>query len=474
MIKKQYILLVIVVLSFFSCDKKLDIAPENTLVDAAVFKTESGTEQALSEVYYNFLKAVTNGFSYTYGDFTTSLLRTTPAYNNYINGEATPSDYYVVSTWSLYFAALNSANNVIEKVPLFANYDPAKQQQFIAEAKFVRAYIFLNLLCLYGDEALSGNDAGLGLPLQITPFEGYNTGEVIARSTNREVFEQIINDLTESIPDLPDQYPDAVKTRSRATKGAANALLSRVYLYKGDYVRAAEFAKAVLEKSPSLYNLEGNLSTLFPFNPGGTAQSFSTEYVFGFPVSQMVSSSTVMSNNIGGTYFFKRSYWINPAFISEFNARDLRATLLIWKGDSIYNPNMFGEKTTFKFNNSNGRDNVPMIRFAEVMLGRAESLAHIQGVNTESVSLLNSVHQRSVSGDALWQVSDFESPQALLDKILQERKFEFAFEGLNRYDLIRNGIPLTTPDIPENKKTLPIPQSEIDISHGIIKQNSAY
>lgn len=474
MIKKQYILLVFVALSFFSCDKKLDIAPENTLVDADVFKTELGTEQALSEVYFNFLKAVTNGFSYTYGDFTTSLLNTTPTYNIYINGEATPTDYYVVNTWSLYFAALNSANNVIEKVPLYASYNQGKQQQFIAEAKFVRAYIFLNLLCLYGDEALSGNEAGLGLPLQLKPFEGYNTGEVIPRSTNGEVFEQIIKDLNQAVPDLPDQHSSSVKTRSRATKGSANALLSRVYLYKGDYANAAENAKEVLDKSPSIYSLTENLAALFPLNPGGTAQNFSSEYIFGLPVSQMVSSGNILSNNIGSTYFFKRSFWVNPVFINEFDPDDLRSTLLIWKGDSVYNPNMFGEKTTLKFNNSSGRDNVPMIRLAEVMLGRAEALAHTEGVNSESVSLLNSVHLRSVPGSSPLQTTDFANSQALLDKILQERKFELAFEGLYRYDLIRNRIPLFTPDIPENRKTLPIPQSEVDISHNIIEQNSAY
>jgi hypothetical protein len=70
--------------------------------------------------------------------------------------------------------------------------------------------------------------------------------------------------------------------------------------------------------------------------------------------------------------------------------------------------------------------------------------------------------------------SDFANADALVERILEERKFELAFEGFYRYDLIRTGKPLHTPDLPETKKVLPIPQLEIDISDGIIKQNPGY
>lgn len=457
-----------------SCNKQLDLAPENTLVDKTVFTTEAGTEQALSEAYYDFMKAVTNGFTYNYGDFTTPILNKTLYYNTYTNGEATPTDYYVVNTWTAFFRAINNANNVILKIPEYADYSTEKQNQFISEAKFVRAFCYLDLLCLYGDEALSGNLSGLGLPLQLTPFQGYNTGEIIPRNTNAEVFDQIIKDLNEALPNLPDQFLDAVKTRSRATSGAAWALLARAYLYKGDFGNAAAAAAKVLEKSPAIYQLSANLLSVFPPNLTGSAQSLSSEYVFGFPVSQMISNSTSTNNNIGSTYYFKRSYWINKDFINEFEPNDLRVSQLIWKGDSVYNPNMFGEFTTYKFNNPNGRDNVPLIRLPEVMLTRAEALAHTEGINDVSVQLLNQVRNRSLPNATAYSTSDFSSEDALIASILRQRKFELAFEGLYRYDIIRNHIPLIVPDIPENKKVLPIPQSEIDISKGLIQQNSGY
>lgn len=464
----------IILLTIISCNKKLDIAPENTLVDSEVFKTEAGTEQALSEVYYDFTKAITNNFSYSYGDFTTPLIQTSPYYNTYRTGGATPVDNSVINTWTDYFKTINAANNVLNKLPQYATFSEAKQKQFVAEAKFIRAFSYLNLLCLYGDGALSGNMSGLGLPLQLTPFEGYNTGEIIPRSTNGEVYTQIIKDLTEAEVDLPEKFSDDLKTRSRATKGTALALLSRVYLYMGDFDNAAIAAGKVLEETPALYDLTSNLRSLFPPNADGNPMAFTKGYIMGLPISHMVSSSNSLDNGIGGNYYFKRSFWINQNFILEFEPGDKRLSQLIWKGDSVYNPSMINEKTSFKFNNQWGRDNVPMIRLAEVMLTLAEALAHTDDVNQESVDLLNKIRNRAVPGAVDYTVSDFANKEDLIGTILKQRKFELAFEGLHRYDLIRTGKPLTTPDIPENKKVLPVPQVEIDISHQVIQQNSGY
>jgi SusD family. len=73
-----------------------------------------------------------------------------------------------------------------------------------------------------------------------------------------------------------------------------------------------------------------------------------------------------------------------------------------------------------------------------------------------------------------YTVNDFASQDELVSAIMQQRRFELAYEGFYRYDLIRTGEPLRQPDIPENKKVLPIPQIEIDISNGILVQNTGY
>jgi tetratricopeptide (TPR) repeat protein len=472
---KKYVLpLLALVAVLVGCNKRLDLAPEDTLIERDVFKTEAGSEQALAEAYYNLMQAATGSIAYVFGDFTTGNLQHSSFYDAYDKGEVNPTDEAVSSIWKNYFKAINSANNVIVNLPRYAKFAPDQQEQLVAEAKVIRALAYLDLLKFFGDGALTGNDEGLGLPLQLTPFEGYNTGDVIPRSNNGAVYTQVIKDLQESLPFLPDRHSNDLSTRSRATRGLANALLARTFLYRRDYVSAAAAAEAVLAKMPDLYDLTTDLSQLFPYNATGSAQTLTREYILAFPVSQMTSTSTNANNNLGNGYFFKRSFWINPAFISAFEAGDLRVTQLMFKGDSIYNPNMFAEKTTVKFNNSNGRDNVPLVRLAEVILTSAEALARTSGVTEEAVGRLNMVRSRSLPSAAPLTIADFTSSAQLLEAVLNQRRMELAFEGFYRYDLIRTNQPLLSPDIPENKKVLPVPQMEIDISKGVIQQNTGY
>lgn len=467
-------LFIISIVCFFGCNRQLDLAPENTLTDREVFRTEAGTEQALAEAYFSLLRAVTGNIAYVYGDFTTGNLHHSAYYEIYAIGESTPDDEVVAGVWTAYFKAINLANNVIANIPQYAAYAVDIQDPLIAEARFIRAYAYLDLLKFFGDGALSGQMDGLGLPLQLTPFKGYNTGEVIPRSTNGQVFAQIIKDLEESIPFLKNSQPSDLRTRSRATKGGARALLARTYLYMGNREAAAAAARQVLEQVPAIYELTPSLTALFPANPGGTAQTLTKEYVLAFPVSHMISSSTSTNNNLGNGYYFKRSFWINSTFIQSFEPDDKRVSELMYKGDQVYNPDHFNELTTFKFNNPNGRDNVPLIRLAEVMLTAAEGIAASEGVIQEAVTLLNNVRNRSVPGATPYTINDFASPEALIDTILQQRRWELAFEGQLRYDLIRTGRPLRSPDVPEDRKVLPVPQVEIDISNGLIRQNTGY
>src|SRR5690606_14283481 len=154
--------------------------------------------------------------------FTTANLKHSSFYDSYDSGEITPADESVLSVWTAYYKAINMANNLISNIPLYGDFDPVKEEQYVAEAKFIRAYSYLELLKLFGDGALTGQMNGFGLPLQLTPFKGYNTGDVIARSTNGDVFSQFILDLQESLAALPDKHSTDLKTRSRATKGSAN------------------------------------------------------------------------------------------------------------------------------------------------------------------------------------------------------------------------------------------------------------
>jgi hypothetical protein len=108
------------------------------------------------------------------------------------------------------------------------------------------------------------------------------------------------------------------------------------------------------------------------------------------------------------------------------------------------------------------------------MLTAAEAIAETEGVTQEAVKWLNDVRTRSLPDATPYTVGDFADAQALVNVVLQQRRWELAFEGHYRYDLIRTGRPLRSPDLEENRKVLPVPQSEIDISNRLIEQNTGY
>jgi hypothetical protein len=342
-------------------------------------------------------------------------------------------------------------------------------RQHVAEAKFLRAYNYLVLQKLFGDGALTGRMNGLGLPLQLKPYEGikYNAANALKRSTVQETYDQILKDLTESIPDLMENYKDDLETRSRATKGSAHALLSRVYLYMGNFEKAASEAAFLIGNGN--YTLTSNLKAVFPISSGYDV-SLDTEFIYAIPLTWNNGDHQFGTHYY--SYYHKSAIYLANDFINKYSDTDQRKTKLIWQGYTEgNNPTRL---TTAKFNNERGRDNIPMIRLSEMYLTRAEALARTSGVNQESVDLLNAIAGRADDNFTDFTTGDFSTPTQLIDRILLERELELCFEGLNRYDLIRTGRKLKNKDLPENKYVLPIPKREIEITKGSLVQNPGY
>lgn len=125
---------------------------------------------------------------------------------------------------------------------------------------------------------------------------------------------------------------------------------------------------------------------------------------------------------------------------------------------------------------ANSGNDFPVIRYADILLARAEALNELNGPNAESTSLLNQVREKA--GITQFSIEDFESKDTLRAAIFRERLWEFSAEELQRQDLIRQGIfiqrakdrGLTAQDF---QVLFPIPQSEIDKNSNLI-QNEGY
>lgn len=480
----------------------LDYAPENTLVDEKVYKTERTAEAALLGAYVRLNVLLSGapqdqnnysntGFWFLLADVGTDNLKARSSASSFIaieTGTYTSSEHdgLLYNIWQWGYNAIDMANNVIAGVSQYGGYGEQATRQHIAEAKFIRAYCYLALLSAFGDKALMGNDTGCGVVLRLEPYSGYNPDDIQGRATNADCWAQIIKDLEEALPYLSDDVP-AIASRVRANKAVAEALLSRVYLYKGTYTnntaelqKACDYAKAMLEAQGYTFTeaCAEFSSALFPSNEYSQSSSYpdpttrSNELLFFEP-------SRIYTDNYpnGMSYYRKQSYYIPQSALQQYDEEDVRRTYLIWQGSKS---EYASDLTSAKY--SGGMyDDVIYIRRAEAMLTYAETLVRTTGsVSAEAVNMLNQVHQRAyANGDTDYTiaVNTDMGTDAFLRECLLERNRELAYEGHHRWDIIRTGnlIGDTTMNLLDPARwNLPVPDYEIRISYGKITQNSGY
>ncbi len=460
-----YCLLTLTILVVSACNKQLELVPENNLVEEQVLADKATAERLLAGGFYTQFQFDRNILSLADQSTGIAYLPT----NNYYLGVIDPNQADVYNNWSGQYQVINIANVIINNLPGQANFDVATQKQDIAEAKFLRAYSYFHLALLYGYNVLGNNsDANLCVPLRLTPFINSNASQIIPRSTNKQVLDQVVKDLEEAIPDLPTGYPDAVnidmKLRSRAVKSVGMAFLSRVYLYLNNYDKVIANANSVL--ADNNYALATSPADVFPNNKSVIAVPasipFNKEVIYGYPVGWNAAQTNVA---IGGVSL---PYQVDPGFTQTYVANDIRGTM-------VYK-NAQNQSISSKYTSPNYFDNMMIIRLSEVLLNKAEALARRDGINQTSVDILNSIYQRAfVTGQkpAPYTMASFTDKNALVVRILQERRWELAFEGHDRFDKIRSGLPIN-PVLPLNRYVLPIPQAEINITGGVLIQNPGY
>ena len=185
-----------------------------------------------------------------------SLDPTVSARNNWssthslLNGNASSSDKQFARAWQQLYEGVSRANDVIDNIESVQDMSPELCAQYLAEAKFLRAYFYYRLNCFW---------RGVPLYLKSTPVKEFTK----PRSSEDEVWDAIITDLTDAInePNLPGKYNAGDPNYGRATKGAAYALRGKTYLWMKEYALAEKDFKKVGELGFSLF--EGGYKQLF-------------------------------------------------------------------------------------------------------------------------------------------------------------------------------------------------------------------
>lgn len=459
-----------------SCQEDLlDPAPLTTFSEATVFDTPERILQQIRGIYDQVKSGQYYGGRYlVYHDIRGEefLNETT----NGVTGFQTWNHTILASTnevnnlWNAVYQAINSANIFIDG--LEKNREVLKNEtlanNYIAEARFVRALCYQSLLTLYARPYADGNGAKLGVPLRLLPEKGPANND-LARSTVAQVYDQILADLNFAEQNLPTNYSTAYLNVTRAHKNSAIALKARVYLAMGRYQDVITEANKIVPTAAPFkaasgvaHELQADIAKVFA-TPYTT-----TESIFSMPMTNLDLPGT--QNGLGSYYNPGPrgigDYSLNPTGIigntTDFPTTDKRRA---WVFTASNNKPYLNKFPT----GSEHLDYVPVLRYAEVLLNLSEAIARTTGVNDRAVALLNAVHGRS-DASKVYTTADFANATALLNQLATERRIELIGEGFRSFDLTRQLLPLpgkanvATLNPNQSEYIWPIPQGELNVN----------
>ncbi|MFA6403927.1 MAG: RagB/SusD family nutrient uptake outer membrane protein [Salinivirgaceae bacterium] len=401
--------------------------------------------------------------------------------NPYDNFTFTVTGEYLGSWWATLYEGVKRTNVVLEKVPSI-EMDANLKNTYLGEASFLRALYYFDLVRAWG---------GVPIVTSTTP------ALVMERATKEAVFTFIESDLLFAIQNLPEKSEVAAAELGRATKGAANSLLAKMYLFRGDFVNAEIYSMEVVE------SLEYGLEPVFT-DANGVNGEHGIESVFEIGAEGVEAESGDQYANVQGVRGTPNRGWgFNRPTIdlrNSFEPNDPRLKgTIIDLGDVLDGVTIAGySQTPDETKDDEGNlietecynrkvwtpgNTVPtqfghnrrLIRYAEVLLMAAECLNENDKPD-QALNHLNKVRERAREGNAsiLLDITTTDKT-ALREIIFTERRHELALEGHRFWDLVRTGKadevlgPLGF--APGKNELFPIPQSEIDLSQGMLTQN---
>lgn len=453
-----------------SCKKGLVIDPPfDTPVGEKVFSTNSSAAGVLTGLYSvlaqnGVMTGSTESISLT-GGLSADEFALHPNANaiykvRYTNALARGDNY-----WAAIYSNIYNVNAAIEGLSNSTTLTPSVKQQLLGEAKFLRAFFYFYLVNLFGD-----------VPLITTT--NYKVDALAARTSKDLVYEQIVADLTDaqsllSVGYLAANVVDASNDRVRPTKAAATAMLSRVYLYLGQWSKAEMQASSLINNTTS-YSLVTDPNAVFiknsteaiwqlqPVNPGWNTEDARFFILTGAPDP------------------FSKPVYLSNFLLSGFEVGDLRK--INWTGYVTANSvtYYFANKYKVATQNEPVTEYLMVLRLAEQYLIRAEARAqqdNIAGAKED----LNAIRTRA--GLANTVANDRTS---LLTAILHERQVELFTEWGHRwFDLKRTGNIDAVMGAPGGvcaakggtwssyKALFPIPQADMNKNPNLV-QNTGY
>lgn len=403
-----------------------------------------------------------------------------PFMNTYNNFTVTSTQGQLSDFWNGRYQTINLCNQVIDNIPAI-DMDATLKARYIAEAKFVRAYEYFRLVRAFGDVPLR-----LHLPQDASEYN-------LPRTPKAQVWAAIEQDLAEAASVLPVSYSGA--DVGRATKGAALAFRAKAAMYQNKWSDVKTYTDQVI--GLGIYSLFPDYEKQFRIE-----NEFNSESVFEVNAAFIpgnCDASNSQYSMVQGVRSVARGGWgfhvPTADLAAAFEPNDPRRNAtIIFRGETtpqgdiipgtVPNP-MYNQKSYVPFTHPKNQtcgegaeQNIRVLRYAEVLLMNAEANNEL-GNTQQALAALELVRARARGGNnTVLPAVTTTDKAALRNAIWHERRVELAMEFDRYFDVIRQGRaqqifgPLGWK--PNKNEVWPIPQSEIDLSAGILTQNPGY
>jgi len=479
--------LILVTIAWSSCEDFVDVLPE----------------QENSENFFNseedYQNALIGAYDLLQSTYLNVMLGEIASDNTLAGGESandvlgiqqvddmthTPINQQLRDIWGWMFAGVNRANYILE---FQDKTDFDGKNNVLAQARFLRAYYYFELVKWFGD-----------VPLVVDERIVFGDQFALDRTPASEIYTQIELDLIYASDNL--SYTQSQE--GRITKGAAQALLGKVYLYQEKFTDAADVLEDLIEMGP--YDLVTDYSTIFEDDGENNIESvFEVQYTdsegAGFNCLQCSEGNVAVGfsgirNYEGPDFSSGFSFNVPVAEVyNAFDADDLRRDIAIldidaWAtqtgatyGTGFEHTGYFNRKYIPRKRSTSAQgdlnltnpNNYRAIRFADVLLMSAEALNRGSISDSRAQLHLNRVRRRAF-GDLLHDIST--TGAALTEDIYKERRLELVGEGHRFFDLVRTGRAASEIDgfISGKHELFPIPDIEIQLTGNRWAQNPGY
>lgn len=484
----KIVLLALVVFgAFTSCDDYLDTRP-NTINSENYFNTEGDYDKALTGAYEMLQSTYLNNMI---GEIASDNVLAggesaldTPALQQIDDMTHTPVNDQLNNVWSWMYAGVNRTNYIFE---FKDKINFANKNNILGQASFLRAYYYFELVKFFGD-----------VPMFIDKRLNIGEDQKIERTKKAEVYAQIEKDLIFAAASLPWTQPE----KGRVTRGAALALLGKVYLYQDKFAPAKDALEKVIASGQ--YRLLNDYATLFlPSNENNAESVFEVQYTnlqgAGFGCLQCSQGNVAVGfyspRFTGGDYApysdgFSFGIPVKELYDS-YKAGDSRREPSILNIDAFAATKSFtyakGYEHTGFYNRKyiayagnqfqdphlTNANNYLSIRYADVLLMAAEAYSRGGLGDAKAQQYLNLVRARAFGGASQNTVS---TGAALTTEILAERRWELAGEGHRFFDLVRTGKAAAEIEnfVTGKHEVFPIPLIEIQLAGNRWAQNPGY